>query len=143
MTDYGSSGMPKVVVLGGTGHTIFYNQNNTGFTQAAITTAITNALAAPNSIGINETNATNFELILFPNPVTNTTKVNYTLAQAAEVRFAIYNVLGEKVKTISTEKQTAGKHETLISCESLSDGVYFIQLKVADKTELLKFSIVH
>src|SRR6187455_3648496 len=28
MSDYGSAGMPKIVVLGGTSHTVFYNVNN-------------------------------------------------------------------------------------------------------------------
>lgn len=140
MTDYGASGMPKVVVLGGAAHTVFDNEINS-FNSSTLTTGITNALAAPNSI--NEKTNANFELTLFPNPATNIAKAAYTLEQTADVSFLVYNILGEKVKTIATEKQTIGKHETQINMESLSDGVYFIQLKVADKTEVLKFSITH
>src|ERR1041385_2523437 len=29
MADYGSTGMPKIVVVGGPNHTVFYNANNT------------------------------------------------------------------------------------------------------------------
>lgn len=140
MTDYGSAGMPKVVVLGGNAHTIFYNQIS-GFNQTTITTAITNALAAANSIGINENASTNFELSLFPSPVTSIAKISYTLEQTTDVCFDVYNMLGEKVKTIATEKQIAGKHETQINIESLCNGVYFVQLKADNRTEVIKFSI--
>ncbi len=144
MSNYGATtGMPKVVVLGGNAHTIFYNQVNTGFTQAAITTAITNALAAPNSIGINESSNIDFELNLFPNPVTNTAKIAFNTDQISDVSFTVYNMLGETVKTVTVEKQTAGKHEISINFESLSDGVYFMQIKVGNNTEIRKFSIVH
>lgn len=138
MTDYGASGMPKVVVLGGAAHTVFDNEINS-FNTSTLTTGITNALAAPNSI--HENTGANFQLSLFPNPITTTAKVSYTLEKAGDVKFVVFNILGEKVKTIPTEKQTAGKHETPINMESLSNGVYFVQLVVDDKTELLKFSI--
>lgn len=144
MTNYGgNSGMPKVVVLGGNAHTLFYNQVNSGFNQATITTAINDALAAPNSIGITENSNANFELNIFPIPATTTSKVTYTLDQTSDVSFAVFNILGEKVNSISTEKQTAGIHETQINIETLSDGVYFLQLKVGDKINVLKFSVLH
>lgn len=142
MTNYGStSGMPKVVVLGGNAHAIFYNQINSGFNQAAITTAITNALASQNSIGINENASTDFELSLFPSPVSSIAKISYTLEQTTDVCFDVYNMLGEKVKTIAIEKQIAGKLETQINIESLCNGVYFVQLKADNRTEVIKFSI--
>src|SRR5688572_17237395 len=43
MTDYGTAGMPKTVVLGGTSHTVFYNVNG-AVSQSALQTAISNAL---------------------------------------------------------------------------------------------------
>ncbi len=140
MTDYGAAGMPKVVVLGGSAHTVFDDEINS-FNQATLTTAITNALAAPSSVENYEKNNANFQLNLFPNPVYNTAKVYYTLNQADEVCFEVYNILGKKVKTISAGKLTAGKHETQIDLESLSEGVYFVQLKTNNNREMRKFYI--
>ena len=58
------------------------------------------------------------------------------------MRVRVSNETGnKKVKTISTEKQTVGKHETQINVENLSDGVYFIQLKTANNSEMRKFYI--
>ena len=44
MLDYGTTGMPKVVVLGGDSHLIYYNENNSQPTFNGVQTAITNAL---------------------------------------------------------------------------------------------------
>jgi len=44
MNGYGVSGMPKVVVLGRSQHTIFYNQNNTNPTFSGVQNAIDSAL---------------------------------------------------------------------------------------------------
>ena len=45
MTDYGTNGMPKVVVLGKNTHTIYYNQNDNKTTQIGVENAITLALS--------------------------------------------------------------------------------------------------
>jgi Leucine-rich repeat (LRR) protein len=46
MSDYGSAGMPKVVVLGGSSHSVYYNVNNNQINLNGVQTAINNALAA-------------------------------------------------------------------------------------------------
>ena len=46
MSDYGAYGMPKVVVLGGTDHTIYYNQNDSHITFSGAQSAISDALAS-------------------------------------------------------------------------------------------------
>ena len=44
MSDYGSSGMPKVVVLGNANHSVFYNENDDKITFNGVQNAINNAL---------------------------------------------------------------------------------------------------
>ena len=44
MSDYGTNGMPKVVVLGGDSHTVYYNQNDNQINFNDVQTAIANAL---------------------------------------------------------------------------------------------------
>ncbi len=45
MNGYGVAGMPKVVVLGGTNHTIYFNQNDSHINFQGVKTAIDSALA--------------------------------------------------------------------------------------------------
>jgi len=128
------------VVLGGNSHTVFDDEVDV-FSSTTLSTAITNALAAPSSVESNGKINSDFQLSLFPNPVKSAAKVTYTLNRSEDVIFEIYNILGSKVKTISQEKQNTGKHETEIDVESLNDGIYFIQLKVAEASQMLKFTI--
>lgn len=141
MSDYGSAGMPKVVVLGGTNHTIYYNQNSPNITQIGIHNAIEAAITA-NVTGIKENNINNFQLSLFPNPVKDKkTVVSYTLKNNEEVSLDIYNTMGKIVKSLLKAEQTAGKHEQTIDLTTLSAGTYFIKLHTGNKTDVLKFVI--
>lgn len=140
MTDYGSAGMQKTVVLGGTNHTVFYNVVGT-VSSSALATAINNALAA--TTAVTENNNFNMGLNIYPNPVTNNTKVYYTLTKAANVNLEMINVLGEKISTVSLGTQSAGKQEYPINIEFLTEGVYFIKLNAEETSQTVKFTVVH
>jgi hypothetical protein len=81
----------------------------------------------------------NFELGQnFPNPFNPDTKIQYSLAQAGEVRLDIFNLLGEKVATLVNENQNAGFHFVLWQGKddrnnNVSSGVYFYRLMINEK----------
>ncbi len=138
-TPYGAGGMPKILVFGGLNHTVFYNQN--GMDVLAFNTAINNALAAA-AVGVKEYSVDNFQLSLFPNPVTDKKPVvSYQLKRNEEVSIDIYNTLGDLVKSVQKEELSAGNHEQQINLTALSTGTYFIKLKAGDKTDFIKFII--
>lgn len=138
MTDYGSTGMPKTIVLGGSSHTVFYNVSG-AVSQSALTTAINNALNA--AIGITETNKSKMELSVFPNPAATNTKINYTLAAAAEVTIEVTNMLGAKVSSVSLGKQAAGKQSYDLNLATLPAGSYFVKLNAGETTEIVKITV--
>lgn len=139
-TPYGSGGMPKIIVIGGSNHTVFYNQNGV-LDVASFNTAINNALAAA-AVGVKEYSIDNFQLSLFPNPVTDKKPLlSYQLKRSEEVSIDIYNTIGALVKNVLKEEQSAGNHEQQINPTALSTGTYFIKLKVGDKTDFIKFII--
>jgi hypothetical protein len=134
MSDYGTAGMPKTVVIGGSGHTVFLNQNGT-VTVSAIQNAINSALAT--SIAENPPGFTNLEL--FPNPVAgNTTTVSYELTMNSDVRIDIYNTLGAIVKSVVVKNQTPGKHATPVDMSAFSNGIYFFRLGVGEYSQTTK-----
>lgn len=124
MSDYGTDGMPKVVVLGGSSHTIYFNQNNT-VNSTDLQNAIDQALVAT---GINDTKADIRSFGVYPNPVHKTAYITYTLKNVMNVKIAIYNILGEKVKLVISEKQNAGKHQLEINTDNFINGIYFINI---------------
>jgi len=140
MLDYGSNGMPKCVILGGTSHTVFYNANNT-FSSSAMTTAIQNALNA--TTGITEQQNEISSISVFPNPAGVSTSVSYTLESSADVRIDIYNLVGENVKNVFTGKQSAGEQKLDIDSSKLSNGIYFVKLSAGKLEKTVMISVSH
>ena len=70
----------------------------------------------------------------FPNPFNPTTTIQYALPQAADVELTVYNVVGQPVRTLVAEYQSAGRYAvewdaTNDSGHSLSSGLYFYRLQ--------------
>lgn len=137
MADYGVAGMPKVVVLAGTSHTIFYNQNS-GITTANVQAAINQALM---STSLEETENLSVSISLFPNPASEVINVDYVLEKKADVQFQVFNILGEVVTDITINDQQKGKNKIRIPLEELCEGTYFIKMKVDEEYTVEKFII--
>ena len=138
-TGYGAAGMPKVVVLGNTSHTIYYNVNGGSVTQTNITNAINNSLAVQ-ATGIKESSFNDFQARILPNPVSNELKLTFNLIDAKEMNIEIFNSLGQKVKTVSNPTVN-GNNEMNINVEDLSAGNYFVKLNNGKSSTSVKFII--
>jgi hypothetical protein len=76
----------------------------------------------------------------YPNPFNATTAIVYSLpnigAQPAPVRLAIYNILGQEIKSLTDERQQPGRHivywdGTDQYGQPVASGVYFYRLEVS------------
>ncbi|MFA4853538.1 MAG: T9SS type A sorting domain-containing protein [Bacteroidales bacterium] len=137
--DYGTVGMPKIIVLGSASHTVYYNENN-GANPAGIHPAINQALAVS---GIDENNNIVSELNIFPNTIKNKATLVYNLNQANSVCIEIIDITGKIIKIFSFANQTQGKHETQIDFENCSDGLYFLKFYSGGISKVVKFFISH
>lgn len=75
----------------------------------------------------------------FPNPFNPETKISYQLAEDSCVRLDIYNVKGQKVKSVINEEQKAGTYQVIWEGTNsagykVSSGIYFYRMKTDDKT---------
>lgn len=140
MADYDSAGMPKIVVLGGNSHTVFYNENYV-CDSTQITAAISNALTAANTIGISENFNTFADLALFPNPAKNETSLSFNLASDDFVTIEIETVLGKKIQLLENEHKEKGKQNVKINTQTLSKGIYFITVAIGNTTGCIKFVV--
>ena len=73
----------------------------------------------------------------FPNPFNPATTIKYELPQAADVELTVYNVVGQAVRTLVAEYQSAGRYAvewdaTNDSGHSLSSGLYFYRLQAGE-----------
>ena len=68
----------------------------------------------------------------YPNPFNPVTTVRYDLPVRCRVNIKIYNVLGQPVKELVNEVQTAGFHEARFDAASLPSGLYFCRITAQD-----------
>jgi hypothetical protein len=65
----------------------------------------------------------------YPNPFNPTTIINYELPITNYVDLSIYNILGQKVATLVSEKQSAGKYSVIWDAGKCAGGIYFYHIR--------------
>jgi hypothetical protein len=83
----------------------------------------------------------------YPNPFNPETQVHYFVPQACHVSLEIFNILGQKIRTLVDELETAGgkrvnwdgKDE---GGDQVASGVYLCRLKAGDLTETKKMVLI-
>ena len=78
-----------------------------------------------------------------PNPFNSTTMINYRLSAISSVELSIFNVLGQRVKTLVDEVQQTGAYSVIWDGKDnwgnpLTSGLYFCQLKSLDFNKTIK-----
>lgn len=140
MTDYGTSGMPKIVVLGGPSHTVYYNVNGSG-SVSAIQSAITTALNA--MTGIAEHSNQISSATVFPNPANILSFLSYSLESSSDVTIDIYNMVGQNVKNVFSGTQNTGEQKVDVDCTKLSSGIYFVKIGAGKLERTIMLSVSH
>jgi len=139
MTDYGTTGMPKIVVVGSSNHKVYYNSNNTvnGTTlQTAINTAISESTVNEIEISENKSN-----INLFPNPSKSISNLNIYLEKTTAVEISIYNQVGQKVTNVFNGKLNAGENNLELNTSELSAGLYFININDSEGFKVIKLIV--
>ena len=65
----------------------------------------------------------------YPNPFNPETTIRFDVAEAAQVRLAIFDALGRMVATLVDEELAPGSHQALFDGENLPSGTYFYRLE--------------
>lgn len=123
MMNYGSTGMPKVVVVGGAGHAVYYNANNS-ISQTALQNAIATALT---STGLAETSEQS-SLTVFPNPASSNINLSYSLKRLDLVTISLLDLQGKTIAQLLKSDQAAGKHDFSFSTQDIPDGSYLVKV---------------
>ena len=90
----------------------------------------------------------NFELFQnYPNPFNPTTTISFSISDVSKVNLIIYNIKGQKVKSLVNNVLYKGNHSVVWngvdeSGKSVTSGVYFYKLSVNDKSESVKKCLI-
>ena len=136
MSDYGSNGMPKVVVLGCDAG-VYYNQNDNQIDYNSVRSSIENALCSSTDFSEQITNT--FSLSIFPNPTKGRLSISYVLDNSDRRRLEIVNVLGDILLRYDDNLYySSGLNKETIDISGLNTGVYFLNFYSGSNFKSLK-----
>lgn len=83
----------------------------------------------------------------YPNPFNPSTTIRYSLQRTSQVEIAVFNLLGEKVRTLEEGEQRPGEYLTTWDGtdqqgKSVASGVYFYRIKAGDFTDTRKMVLM-
>ncbi len=78
----------------------------------------------------------------YPNPFNNTTNIRVDLADQQRISADIYNILGQKVQTLTNRTYPAGIHTLRFNAANLSSGLYLVDIRTQDTRRTLKVLLV-
>jgi len=78
----------------------------------------------------------------YPNPFNPTTTIEFSLPHTEFVTLKIYNILGEEVATLVSERLTAGGYKYNWDASSLASGVYLYRIQAGNYVEAKKMVLL-
>ena len=79
---------------------------------------------------------------VFPNPTNGGMTLTYTLSSERSLtQIAIYDVLGNQVRFVSSEYEEAGQQSISLGTESLPSGNYVCRVRVGDQVNYINLAI--
>jgi photosystem II stability/assembly factor-like uncharacterized protein len=78
----------------------------------------------------------------YPNPFNAKTVIHYSLPAAGDIDLSIYNILGQRVKTLVSAKQPAGSYKVEWEAENIASGVYLCRLQAGGFVQTKKLLVI-
>jgi hypothetical protein len=83
----------------------------------------------------------------YPNPFNPSTDIRFSILKTANVKLAVFNILGQKIKTVVDERLAPGTYQTVwdgkdASGNTLASGIYFYRIQAGDFAETRKMLLM-
>ena len=83
----------------------------------------------------------------YPNPFNPTTTISFSLVNNADVKISVYNIKGQKVKTLIDDQYSKGTHSVIWNGKDSNDkkvasGLYFYKLSSGKETQVKKMLLL-
>jgi len=78
----------------------------------------------------------------YPNPFNATTTIEFSLSRRSLVQLTIYNITGEKIKTLINHERLPGNYQVIFNARELPTGIYFCALKTNTLVRTIKMVYV-
>jgi hypothetical protein len=78
----------------------------------------------------------------FPNPFNPSTKIQFDLPFAENVRLEIYNILGQRVSILLSERKQAGRHTLEWNASEFASGIYYYYVRAGEFYDIKKMILI-
>ena len=78
----------------------------------------------------------------YPNPFNPSTSIEFSLPKPEYVELKVYNIIGEQVVTLVSNKLNSGNHTYQFDGKNLASGVYYYQLTAGEYREVKKMILL-
>ena len=78
----------------------------------------------------------------YPNPFNPSSTIKFGIPEGAIVKLEVYNMLGQKVKTLVDERKSAGFHTVTFDATNLTSGMYIYRIKTIGFVQVKKMMLV-
>ena len=79
---------------------------------------------------------------IYPNPITNSTKILFSIEDNSYVKLNVFNLIGKEVTTITDGMMNSGTHAVSFDAAGLEAGIYFVRLQYNQNIYTEKITIV-
>ncbi|NNE34256.1 MAG: T9SS type A sorting domain-containing protein, partial [Rhodothermales bacterium] len=78
----------------------------------------------------------------YPNPFATSTAIEFDVPTTADVRVAVFDILGREVVRLVSEQRQAGSYKENWNADGLASGVYFLRMEAGDFTAVKSLTVV-
>lgn len=119
------------------------NPRPTPFSSMPDIGAFENLLGEPVGINNDQLTVSEYQLTNYPNPFNPITTIEFSIQHDSNVELNIFNIRGQKIKTLTHNEFIKGDHTVIWNGEDesnnpVSSGIYHYKLNLNGKTELVR-----
>ncbi|MBO6620977.1 MAG: T9SS type A sorting domain-containing protein [Balneola sp.] len=78
----------------------------------------------------------------YPNPFNPSSTIRFGIPEAAVVKLEVYNLLGQRVKSLINTRKSAGFHTVTFDASDLSSGMYIYRIQAGDFVSIKKMTLI-
>jgi len=93
--------------------------------------------------GIDEVNADNMKLSVYPNPINGNSTLEYSLGRQSKVEIGTYNLQGQLINSIDEGVMNEGTHRINLPTADLVQGLYFVRVRAGTTEKTMRMVIAN
>jgi PKD repeat protein len=82
------------------------------------------------------------DMQVYPNPMTNSSLINFNLQSSTDVKISLFNNLGMEVLKVADSYMTAGSQKINLNLSDFENGIYFIRIQAGTQIHTEKVTLV-